>query len=601
MTRINSLVHKLSVVLSNMAPTDRIARFLCVWVILGSSVFHYGYAEDNADVTGISASIASSPQSNIEQRGLEQSNLSEPSNSATDEEQRLRVIAELEGRVINDIEISIRDVFDTDLDEEDGFLFDLTNKLHFETRERTVESQLLFEPGEPMSARALSETERILRAKDYLFNAEVVPRARDDGTVDILVTTKDNWTLIPEWKYSRKSGDTETAYGIEEKNLLGTGTQLNIFRAKDIERESNIFRYVDPNLGQSWVRLDLGYSDLSDGSSNFINVERPFFSLDTLWAGGTQLFADDRILTLYSLGERGAKYRQDQHYSKGYYGFSNGLENNWVRRFEIGYVTNELDFDEAFDDDFISVVPEDRRLNYPYFRYTAIEDRYEETTNFNQIGRVEDVYVGTQFGVGLGYSSEGFAADRNAFILEANYSRNYGSVDNTLVSLGGRFDTRIESGSFQNASLRLSGRYYKRQTEKRVFYSALTARLGHNLDIDNGVVLGGATGLRGYPTNYLNGDSSILATLEQRLYTDYYPFRLFRIGAAVFFDIAQVWGDDVLGENDPGLHADVGFGLRIASTRSSNKRTFHIDIAYPIEADSEIRSVQFQIEGKTSF
>mgnify|MGYP000473531941 CR=1 FL=1 len=46
---------------------------------------------------------------------------------------------------------------------------------------------------------------------------------------------------------------------------------------------------------------------------------------------------------------------------------------------------------------------------------------------------------------------------------------------------------------------------------------------------------------------------------------------------------------------------NVGFGLRLASTRSSLGKMIHIDLAFPLDGDPSIDSVQFLVEGKRSF
>ena len=166
----------------------------------------------------------------------------------------------------------------------------------------------------------------------------------------------------------------------------------------------------------------------------------------------------------------------------------------------------------------------------------------------------------------------------------------------TSASLSGR----LESSRSANVLFDFSSRFYHTQSKKRVFYASLSGSAGHALDLDNLVELGGDTGLRGYPLRYQNGESRVLATIEQRYFTDWYPFRLFRVGGAVFADVGRVWGPSPVGEPRLGWLRDVGFGLRLALTRSSPK-VVHIDVAFPLDGDDSIDSVQFLIEGKRSF
>jgi hemolysin activation/secretion protein len=107
--------------------------------------------------------------------------------------------------------------------------------------------------------------------------------------------------------------------------------------------------------------------------------------------------------------------------------------------------------------------------------------------------------------------------------------------------------------------------------------------------------------LRGYPLRYQTGSSRALLTLEQRYYTDWFPFRLFYVGGAVFFDAGRTWGRGAVGEPSLGLLKDVGFGLRLGNARGAFGSVLHFDIAFPLDRTSDIDSVQLLIETKQSF
>ena len=63
--------------------------------------------------------------------------------------------------------------------------------------------------------------------------------------------------------------------GIEDANFLGTGKNVAFRRVNGVERTETIWRYRDPSLLGSRVRLDAAYSDNSDGSGKRLGVERP--------------------------------------------------------------------------------------------------------------------------------------------------------------------------------------------------------------------------------------------------------------------------------------------------------------------------------------
>jgi len=47
--------------------------------------------------------------------------------------------------------------------------------------------------------------------------------------------------------------------------------------------------------------------------------------------------------------------------------------------------------------------------------------------------------------------------------------------------------------------------------------------------------------------------------------------------------------------------ADVGFGLRLALTRSASRKVIHVDVAFPLSGDTTIDDVQFLLESRRSF
>lgn len=505
------------------------------------------------------------------------------------------------GYVIEDVIISTVDVFDTSTETEFNPLFVLANRLHIDTKRGTVKTQLLLDSGDSFSVQKLEESERILRRKPYLFDATVVPVENDNGTLDLHVETRDNWTLVPEVKVSSTGGENESSLGIEEENFLGTGTRVNIRRDQDDDRTSSIFQISREDIGEHRLNAAYGYGDLSDGDFQLLQLQRPFFSLDTKWAAGSTAIFDDRIETLFSEGERGARYRDDQTFFTFFGGLSEGLVDGKTERWILGYEFSERNFETVATDGLVEVAPENRRFSYPFLRYQRVQDSFLEAKNLNQIQQTEDVSLGENYSFTVGYASEALDSDRNAWILAADYRHAYGSPESFLVLFNHAAATRVESGKLKNAVLSSRTEIFKRQSEKRLLFGSLSLHLGEDLDLDNFSALGGDVGLRGYPRDFLNAETTALLTVEQRFYTDYYPFRLLRVGAAIFADVARAWGEDAIGVREDEVLANVGFGLRLGSTRSSSNRVFHVDIAFPLTANDNIDKVQIQFSGQRRF
>ena len=505
------------------------------------------------------------------------------------------------GALIREVILERRNIFDLSDPEENKWLYRWANRLHIVTREKVIDSQLLFRPGDEYSSRLLEESERILRSNRFIFDADIEPVHYENGEVDLRVTTQDVWSLTPDLSFSRSGGENSGSIGLEETNLLGRGQLLRLKWIETVDRTSTRFEFEDRNLGQTWWRTFLRFADSSDGNTKFVSLVRPFHALDARWSAGGWMLIDDKRTALYRLGDEAAEYRHERDYHTVFGGWSRGLRDGWVRRWSTGVVYDDNRFSEAKDPTLPAVIPEDRKLVYPYLGIEVLEDDFDTSSNTNQIGRTEDFYMGTRFTASLGWSDTSFDADRDALIFSASANTSFGSLDKTALLLDLRSDGRRESGQTKNAKTRLNARFYHRQSEKRLFFMTLSGTAGHDLDLDNPVQLGGKSGLRGYPLRYQTGDSKMLFTIEQRYFTDWYPWRLFRVGGAVFADVGRTWGDNPIGEPDLGWLKDVGFGLRLAPTRFSTNKVAHIDFAFPLDGDPSIDSVQILLEAKQSF
>jgi hypothetical protein len=256
---------------------------------------------------------------------------------------------------------------------------------------------------------------------------------------------------------------------------------------------------------------------------------------------------DDRRTALYQLGDEAAEYQHEHGYFTAFAGWSEGLKNGSVRRWTVGMAHDDNQFSEVSVPSLPTALPENRKLVYPFAKLTLIEDSFETTKNRDQIGRTEDFLMGTTFSAMLGWSDEALGADRDALIYSTTFSSGLGSLDGQSLLLGASLSGRVESGKVKNSLIRFSTRYYRTQSEKRLFFATLHADIGKELDLDNPVELGGENGIRGYPQRYQNGESKAVLTVEQRYFTDWYPFRLARVGMAIFADAGRVWGPNPIG------------------------------------------------------
>jgi len=506
------------------------------------------------------------------------------------------------GGMIGTISIFNESIFDLDDPEENKALYQLANKVHTTTQRNVIQQQLLFHEGDEFSARVIEESARILRSNRYIQDATIMAVRQENGVVDVSVHTTDVWTLMPKISLSRSGGENKTGIGIKEMNLLGTGLEVEALYKSDIDRDSKIIKIVDRHLGDSWYSLSTTYANSSDGHTVFVNLNKPFYSLDSNGAYGISLFDNKQIDYLYDRGEVRSQYYHQANSYEVFRGWSNGLSEGWTKRYTVGFAYDEHHFSAAENGDApLSIVPDDRKFVYPFIGIELLQDKFEKAANLNQINRTEDRYLGTRISARLGAVRSTFGSDRDAWLINAAAQTGFGSAQKSSLILTTNLATRLESEGAQNFSFDVSARYYKRQSDRRLFYASLSGTFGYNLDVDNQVLLGGDNGLRGYPLRFQSGDKRALLTLEQRFFTDWYPFRLFHVGGAVFFDAGRAWGSSPVSDYDNDLLKDIGFGLRIGNSRSGLGRMTHIDLAFPLDGDHSIKSVQLLIATRKSF
>lgn len=511
--------------------------------------------------------------------------------------------AELEerGAVIGTILFANQDIFDESDPRENNAVYRLANDLHIKTRESTLRAQLLFKSGDRYSWRLIRETERNLRQLEFLFDANIRIIRWDGKRVDIEVVTRDVWSLKPGISYSRKGGGESSSFEIEEENLLGYGKNLTLARSKDEERTSLLVQWQDPNVWGSRWRDQLSYASNDDGHLREVIFDRPFFSLDTRWSAGVS-GRDERLVDpRYDLGEVVDEFRHDIAFAELRGGWSKGLIDGWTRRLLAGFRYDRHEF--AVEPGRLPPIalPPDHTQSYPWVGLQWIEDEYEETENLNQIGRTEDLYYGTSYRLELGWSSESLGATSDAAIVAAAAGTSLRWGPKHSVFMQGGASGRYESGEIADGILGGNARYYWRWHPKRVFYASVDAITTDGLDPENQLLMGGDTDLRGYPFSYQSGTSRVQVTLEQRLYTDWFPFRLFNVGAAVFFDAGRTWGPNIAGTESLGWLKDVGLGLRLGNARSGFGSVIHLDVAFALDGGDDIDEVQFIVDTKKSF
>jgi hypothetical protein len=529
-------------------------------------------------------------------------------------------VLEARNAVVGEIVIRVGDIFDTSVPGEDRSLFRLANRLHPRTRPWVIRQQLLFETGSPYSRRVLDETERLLRSRHYLYDAQIRPLRVHGGAgspggvpvVDVEVVVKDVWTLTAGAGFGRSGGENSTRLEVQDGNFLGTGKDVTLEQSSDVDRDSFLVRYRDSNLAGTRGRLEAWWSENSDGSRRRLDVERPFYSLEARWAAGLLSLGDDRIDRRYLAGEVTDRFRHQQDRVELYGGLSKGFRGNAARRWTVGltWLTDRFQPVAAQDSQDLPgtrVLPEDRRLAYPWVGFERVEDEYREERDLDHIQRTEDLDLGARFAARLGWSTPLLGADRERAVWSLAARNGYRLAADRFLLVAGEGSGRWGSAGVENLRLGGRARFYWRDLGGHLFLVDLAGDLAEKLDRDRQLLLGGDSGLRGYPLRFQDGDRRVLVTLEQRLYTNWEILHLVRVGGAVFFDAGRAWFSGGGAPSAAELQAptgwlrDVGLGLRLSSSRSGRGTVLHLDVAFPLDGGNSISDVQWLVTSKETF
>jgi len=520
--------------------------------------------------------------------------------------QALPSFAELEaaGVRIGEIRISPRNIFDTRNPDEDKPLFRLANALHTVTRPEVIRRALLFASGEPVSARVIEETERLLRANRYVYDVQIRPVAVRDGAVDVEVATRDTWSIDPGVSFGRVGGTNRSALRLRDYNLLGTGMALGVAHSNTVDRRTTEYALSADRMFGTWGSIEVIHASSDDGWRRAASVTRPFNEVDARWAAGISISDDNRVDSVYGAGQVQSQFRRRERRVELFAGWSAGLVDGWARRYSAGFTRSEGSFSTVPGRAAPAVLPTDQKLLAPFLRYELLDDRHERQFNRNLIGRPEFFALGlnVQAQVGLAHPSVG--STRSALLYSGSVSRGFLPGAEQMLLASARLRGEVSEGLARQQQASVAAQYYRSQGPWRLFYAAATTDALLRPDPASRLELGGDNGLRGYPLRYQAGTRRVLLTAERRVYTDVHLWHLFRFGAAMFVDVGRAWAPrPTLYAGGPAARwlADAGVGLRIVSVRSAFSNVVHVDLAVPLNAPSDVPGLQLLVATRSSF
>jgi outer membrane protein assembly factor BamA len=491
--------------------------------------------------------------------------------------------AMFEGKIISDIRILRKNVFDDLVAGDAPFYYRWANSLHIVTRARIVRNELLFHVGDSLKSEKVFESERNLRMRQFIGEASVTARPNGPDSVDLTVTTMDYWSTKISVFSELGGGDYVLGVAASEVNFLGYGQSLELSGQTGSEEDGYSVFASEPRIGASRFAGTVFYSDFSFGDSYLISLSRPRYSLSIPYGFSASYRRDSGIGRLFHQGEELFRYRRT--FRRFNFSSVYSLGETQKLDFYLGYDFDSRDYGPEYQDSpYNYLIPEDETRSYVSPGIGIEMIKYDLARYLDEPGSPEDLTLGAGIRFSIGRSLPEFGADRQATRPEM-YARILARpLDRVFIGAG----DFIRWWRFEGRNTEIRHRteimlYFKTGLNQVLAVRGLTD-FAWRQDPTYQVYLGGGNGLRGFSAYEFSGSKLALANLEYRFFT---PFEIFtvRFGGAAFFDMGSVWPVNQ-GIDLDDMKSNVGVGLRFGLTRSSTSRVLRLDLAKSLADNS---------------
>lgn len=440
------------------------------------------------------------------------------------------------------------------------------------TQTKIIQRELLFQSGHPLDTLKIAETERNLRRLYFLGNISIQTQ-QDSTFADITIHVKDLYAraLSPLLEGNRN----ELSYGLTalDYNFLGRGqtVQLTAFHDAITGNRARLY-YHNPRLSGSRYSFAANLGIADEGHHAIVSYQHPFYTLDTTWNYGITAYNQELIQRRYRNGLLTDKYNHRLLGGTLWFTHSSGSNIKLRPGFQIRLSDQHFTPEAGY-----TYSPRNRRRVLPAFTFTLWKPQYEKQVFVRQMGRTEDLQIGSSLYTRLGFSAKTFGSDQNYLFYTLQISPRYKPTENTFLFMDLSLSSRHQNGTYYNliseAELTLYTRVHNLHT---LAFRARINALARPED-NNQLLLGLNNGLRGYLPRRFDGTRRYTLNLEARPIL--YQHRTFIVGSALFIDAGDAWTPS---QSNPAFNTSTGFGLRLAATHVYDQPILRTDLTYAI-------------------
>lgn len=475
--------------------------------------------------------------------------------------------------------------------------------LHATTRESVLRRFLLLQEGDGCDELRRSESERILRAQPFLVDARV--RAYDDGAggVTLLVSTRDEFSLIATLAAFRGgAAPPVSTVRVGEANLAGQAIYASAewYWGGVGYRDGYLGRLTDYQFLGKPYQLSLLGERRDVGGQWAADLSHPFYT--DLQRFGWRTAAGDASEYLELLrpgGDANALF-----YERRYANVGGVIRLGVPGRLSLFGAT--ASFDRASTSDRVRVLsdsgivtqddgpplgfrPAARYPGQNVARLNALwgvrNVNFVRVSGFDALTGTQDVRRGVQASVLFGRSVPLFRShDDDYFISGEAYAGMGGTV--SFVAGEIRSEARRDNarGVWDGIVVGGRGAWYLVPSARFRLVSSLEYGGTQRPRIPVQLSLGDRNGgVRGYGGTTVAGASRAVARIEPRMV--FGPkFGLGEFGAAAFADVGRLWAGDAPYGVSTSARASVGLGL-LGAFPPGSRRLWRVDVAKPFKRD----------------
>lgn len=477
------------------------------------------------------------------------------------------------------------------------------NYLHVTSKRHVIKRELLFREASLFDWERINETARNLRNLRRIAMALVIPvKSKQKGRVDILVITKDIWSIRLNTDFQLANGKLIYLFmQPTEENLLGLHQTVGLNFLLQLDTVQFGPLYSNPRMagsrysfsGSSAIIFNR-WSRKVEGGNASISVSRPLYSLRTKWGmsvsssfsigisrsylGSTLRTYDDPDTpdteTIPYLYKR-QNYSGSLWYTRslGYrikHNFSFGLA-YFVTRYKMtGDVPERSRANFAKD-----LVPIDETLVYPSFEYSTYRAKYTTIQNAATLGLTEDVRLGHSLTLQVFWPSRIWGLDRNFLGVSATLGYTWSIADRHFIAVSLSGSTELESTRAVNTLVQVIVRQISPMLLFGRFIWEVRSDTRWNNERKSRTSLGNDSRLRGFPNGSFVGQNLLLSNLEFR--TRGLSLWTLHFGLAAFWDMGDAFDD----YRKLRIKHGVGIGLRVLIPQW-DRAVLRVDWGFPV-------------------